>query len=316
MLKITVIGSLNMDLVVSTPKVPVMGETVLGSGFMTIAGGKGANQAVAAARLGGDVAMVGCVGDDLFGKDLIHNLSINGVDVAHVKILEDCSTGVAMIVVKDGNNFIIVDPGANAQLEPQQIESLEKLIAESHMVVIQLEIPQETVMKAILTARKYKVKVLLNPAPARELSDELLSMVDIFTPNETECEIITGMSIKRVEDAKAAILYLNQKGIPTVIVTMGGKGVVYNHGGEIIHKTVPEVKVVDTTAAGDSFTGAVAVALTQGKTLDEAIDFANIVGTLTVTKKGAQASLPSLQEVLSFQKYQGTLLSSEYWLGD
>lgn len=301
MSKITVIGSLNMDLVINTPRVPVMGETIIGSGFMTAPGGKGANQAVAAAKLGGNVTMVGCVGDDIFGRDLINNLKINKVNTETVQILGEVPTGVAVITVNEGNNCIIVDPGANGKLSPDSIEKYEALIKDSSIVVIQLEIPMETVKKAIDVAKKHQVKVLLNPAPAVKLDDALLSSVDIFTPNETECEIITGMPIKSVDDAMKAVTYLNGKGIANVVVTMGGKGVVYNNGSEVIHKPVPKVKVVDTTAAGDSFSGALAVAITNGRDIDGAIDFANIVGTLTVTKKGAQNSLPTLEEVINYK---------------
>lgn len=297
MARITVIGSLNMDLVVATPRVPVMGETILGSGFMTVPGGKGANQAVAAARLGGRVSMIGCVGNDIFGRDLLENLTNNNVNNENIKMLDDSSTGIAMIVIKDGDNFIIVDPGANSRLTPDMIDAAESLIKDSFIVVIQLEIPIETVERAVALAKKHDVKVLLNPAPARNLSNELLSKIDIFTPNESECEIITGLHVKSIDDAKEAVSFLRKKGIPKVIVTMGAKGVVYNNGDELIHKRVPEVKVVDTTAAGDSFSGAVAVALSEGKNINEAVDFANAVGTLTVMKKGAQPSLPTRDEV-------------------
>lgn len=297
---ITVVGSLNMDLVVNTPRVPVLGETILGSGFMTAPGGKGANQAVAAAKLGGRVHMVGCVGNDIFGRDLLENLALNKVEVETVKTVDGVATGIAMIVVKDGDNFIIVDPGANSHLIPDLVEQAEEWIKNSFITVIQLEIPMESVEKAIKLSKKHGVKVLLNPAPARNLSDELLSRVDIFTPNETECELITGLPAKTIDEAKAAVSYLQAKGIPQVIITMGSRGVVYNRENEIIHKPVPKVKVVDTTAAGDSFSGAVAVALSQGKCIDEAIDFANVVGTLTVMKKGAQTSLPTLADVSNF----------------
>jgi ribokinase len=301
MSKITVVGSLNMDLVVSTPKVPVMGETIMGSGFLTAPGGKGANQAVAAAKLGGNVSMIGCLGNDIFGRDLRKNLEDSNVKTEAIKSFEDSATGIAMIVVNKGNNFIIVDPGANSMLSPLLVSEQEKIISESDIVMVQLEIPLETVERAIDIAKKSGIKVLLNPAPARELSDELLLKVDIFTPNETECEIITGLSIRNIADAGKAIEFLVAKGIPQVIVTMGGKGVVYNRGKEIVHKGVPEVTVIDTTAAGDSFSGAIAVALSQGKTIDEAVDFGNIVGTLTVTKKGAQTSLPTLKDVEDFK---------------
>ena len=298
--KITVVGSLNMDLVVTTPKVPVMGETILGSGFMTAPGGKGANQAVAAARLGGHVSMIGCVGGDIFGKDLIANLSGNNVVIDSVEVKESASTGIAVIIIKDGNNSIIVDPGANSMLTPGLAVKYEEVIKDSSIMVAQLEIPLETVEKSVALAKKHGVKVLLNPAPATKLSDELLARVDVFTPNETECEIITGIAVNSIDDAKRAVEFLNGKGIPQVIITLGEKGVVYNSGDRVVHKPVPDVKVVDTTAAGDSFTGAVAVALSQGKTIDEAVDFGNIVGTLTVTKRGAQISLPTLMDVENY----------------
>lgn len=297
---IVVIGSLNMDLVITTSRIPSIGETILGSGFMTSPGGKGANQAVAAARLSGDVAMIGCVGNDVFGRDLLENLERNGVNTGSINALQEYPTGVAVIVVNNGNNCIIVDPGANGKLTPENIERMEQLIKESSIVVIQLEIPLETVEMAVEIAKKHNVKVLLNPAPAVKLSDKVLSSIDILTPNETECEIITGISIKNVEDAREAVAFLCGKGVKTAVVTLGSKGVVYNNGGAIMHKPVPKVKVVDTTAAGDSFSGALAVSIAKGGHIDDAIDFANVVGTLTVTKKGAQSSLPTLEDVTGF----------------
>lgn len=295
--KIVVIGSLNMDLVVNTPRIPALGETVLGSGFFTAPGGKGANQAVAAARLGGSVSIVGCVGDDIFGKELKQNLLVNDVDIINVKVIENTPTGVAMITVKDGDNFIIVDPGANFCLTTDIIDELEDLIKDSFLVVIQLEIPFETVERAVESAHKHGVKVLLNPAPARALPDDLLEKIDIITPNEKECELITGLPVRNIDDAKAAVSFLMQKGIPQVVITMGSAGAVYNNGSKIMHKSAVKVKAVDTTAAGDSFSGAISVALTEGKSIDEAIDFANLVGALTVTKKGAQLSLPMRKNV-------------------
>jgi len=300
--KITVIGSLNMDLVVNAPRVPVMGETILGSGFMTASGGKGANQAVAAARLGGEVSMIGCVGNDMYGKDLLHNLKENNVIIDHVTVKDSTSTGIAVIIIKEGDNCIIVNPAANSLLTPEMIEDSEKIIKNSSIIVVQLEIPLPTVVRAISLAKKHDIKVLLNPAPASKLSDEVLAMVDVLTPNETECEMITGIKISSIEDGKRAVEFLNRKGVPYVIITMGGNGVVYNSPEGILHKTVPAVKVVDTTAAGDSFSGAIAVALSEGKTIDEAVDFANIVGTLTVTKKGAQTSLPTVKDVENYIK--------------
>ncbi|MGE5614260.1 MAG: ribokinase [Bacillota bacterium] len=298
--KICVIGSLNMDIAIHTPRLPAMGETIIGSGFMTIPGGKGANQAVAAARLGGDVTMVGHVGDDAFGNSLKQNLQANGVDVRHVKTMRNTPTGIAVIVIKDGNNFIILDSGANFTIKAKDIMEVENVIKESDMLLLQMEIPQEAIEQAVDIANKYGVKVLLNPAPARNMSDDFLAKVDIITPNESECEYIAGMALESIKDAEEAVKYLRGKGIGQVVVTLGGRGVVYNSGDRVLYKPVPEVRVVDTTAAGDSFTGALAVALTNGKSIDEAVDFANIVGTLTVMKKGAQTSLPYIQEVEEF----------------
>lgn len=199
--KIVVVGSLNMDMVVHSDKLPSLGETVLGGEFMMVPGGKGANQAVAAARLGGSVSMIGCVGNDIFGKELLRNLTQNRVDVTHVQILDDVSTGVALITVKKGNNAIVVAPEANSRLLPDKIDDAEELIRQASVLVVQLEIPQQTVLRAMEIAHKNQVKVLLNPAPAVSLSEEHLSLVDILTPNENECEIITGMRIRSVEEA-------------------------------------------------------------------------------------------------------------------
>ena len=301
MKRITVIGSLNMDVSVTTPRIPRIGETVLGSELKISPGGKGANQAVAASRLGADVAIIGCVGDDVFGQQLLANLAENNISSEYIYKMKSVSTGVAVIVVKDGNNAIVVNPGANDELKPSYISALSKVIEESSLVISQLEIPLETVEEVIKTAKMFSVPVLLNPAPARELSDELLSNVDIFTPNETECETITGIKINGIEDAKKALVYLKDKGIQQVLITIGSQGVIYNRGEEIIHKPAREVSAVDTTAAGDSFSGALAVALISGNSIDEAVDFASIVGSLTVTKKGAQSSLPSIEEVRKIQ---------------
>lgn len=300
MSEILVIGSMNIDLVIETAVIPSLGETILGSGFMSAPGGKGANQAVASARLGGNVTMVGCVGIDIFGKDLINNLIENNVNIDNISVINEVGTGVAMIVVNDGNNFIIVNSGANFMLVPKTIDQVESLIKDSDILVLQLEIPLESVERAINIAKKYDVKVLLNPAPAKRLPDEMLSLIDIFTPNEFECEYITGLPIKNIDDAKRAVVSLNQKGIKQAIITMGSKGVVYNSGEKIIHKPVRAVKAIDSTAAGDSFTGAIAVAISEGKDIDQAVDFANIVGMLTVTKRGAQTSLPFREEVNNF----------------
>jgi len=297
MKRICVIGSINIDMVINSPKIPVLGETIIGSGFMTIPGGKGANQAVAAAKLGGNVAMIGCVGGDIYGESLREKLSENNVDISAVSTIKDATTGVAIIVVKDGDNFIIIDQGANGKLTPAIIEEFEGLIKTSFMTVLQLEIPIETAKRAMELSKKNNAIVLLNPAPAQHLSDDLLSMIDIITPNETECEILTGMSIKNTTDAISAVKFLMEKGIPQVIITLGEKGVVYNNGIRIIHKEAMMVKAVDSTAAGDCFTAAVSVAITKGEDIDAAIDFAILAAGITVTRRGAQTSLPTLEEV-------------------
>ena len=303
MSKITVVGSLNMDISITVPKIPDLGETVIGDGLMLCPGGKGANQAVAAAKLGGKVSMIGCVGNDAHGKSLLNNLSVNNVDIDSVKVLDDIPSGLALIGIYDGDNMIFVYPGANSHITPEIIEANEELIKDSSLMVLQLEIPMETVEFAVSLSKKYKVKVLLDPAPARQLSDKLLSQVDILTPNQNECEIITGKKIEDIDDVKKAISVIKDMGVKQVIVTMGSEGVIYNRQNEIIYKPAQKVKVVDTTAAGDSFNGALAVALSQGKSLDEAIDFANIVGSLTVTKKGAQPSLPTIEDVRCIIKH-------------
>lgn len=300
MKKILVIGSLNMDLVINTGKIPVMGETVLGSGFLTAPGGKGANQAVAAAKLGGDVTMVGCIGNDVFGEQLIENLKKSHAKTEYIGVVDEISSGIAVITVKDGNNSIIVAPGANNCLTPQRIVELENLIKNCSFMILQMEIPIETVNTAIDLARKHGVTVVLNPAPAITLDEEFLSRVDLLVLNESESEIITRRNVKSVDDAKSVIMTLNEIGVKQVVVTMGGKGAVYNDGKNIVHALVPNVKVVDTTAAGDSFIGALTVALSQGKSMEQAVGYANIVGTLTVTKKGAQISLPDTKDVENF----------------
>jgi ribokinase len=300
MCKITVVGSLNMDMSLTIPKVPVVGETVIGDGLMVCPGGKGANQAVAAVRLGGKVSMIGCVGNDAHGRSLLNNLSANNVDIDNVKILDDTPSGLAMIGIYNGDNMILVYPGANSRVTPDIIDSNEELIKNSSMLVLQIEIPMETVEYAVKISKKHNVKVLLNPAPAKQLAGELLAGVDIITPNQSECEVITGIKVNNINDAKKAISVIKEMGVGQVIVTMGSQGVVYNNADEIIYKPAHKVKVVDTTAAGDSFNGALAVALSQGKSVDKAIDFANIVGALTVTKKGAQPSLPTIEDVESF----------------
>lgn len=303
--KITVIGSLNIDMVVEAPRIPHKGETILGRGFTTLPGGKGANQAVAAARLGGEVYMVGCVGSDMYGRSLIDNLETNDVNTSNIAITDISSTGVAVIIIQDGDNSIIVDPGANYCLTPLMIDSLEYVIKESYIVLLQMEIPLETIERAVELTKRNGVKILLNPAPAAKLKDEFLKKLDIITPNETESEIITGIKITSIEDAENSVRWFMNKGIRQVVITLGERGAVYNDCDNIIHKSAVKVEAVDTTAAGDSFSGALAFALSSGMDINAAVDLAIKVGALTVTKKGAQASLPTLDEVKNLYKTSG-----------
>lgn len=297
--RITVIGSLNMDMVINAPRIPALGETILGGGFSTIPGGKGANQATAIARLGGDLAMAGCVGDDAFGGQLIRSLKESSVDVSNVVKIPGCSTGVAVIAVCGGDNCIIVDPGANGHMDAARVTSLKSLIAGSAMIVLQLEIPLDAVAQAMWIAKKHDVKVLLNPAPAVPLDPEILRMTDFITPNESECGILTGRTIRTVDDAKEATMLLRDREANAVVVTLGENGALLRDKDGPYHVTARKVTAVDTTAAGDSFTGALAWAVVHGKSMRDSVRFASLAASVTVTRRGAQTSLPSYAEVIA-----------------
>lgn len=298
---LTVVGSLNMDIVIKTPRTPRMGETLIGSDFMLSFGGKGANQATAAARLGYRTNMIGCVGEDAFGEKLIDGLIAEDISVVGIHRTENISTGVACITVnKDGDNFIIIDPGANFRLVPEMIEEI--VIAESDVILVQLEIPLETVEYVLKTAKMHTKITILNPAPARQLGDGIYKNVDIITPNETECEYFTGIAVNNIEDAQMAAEIFFAKGVRDVVITLGDKGVYYSKNGKMHHKEGFKVDVVDTTAAGDSFSAALAVAIGQGSNLVKAMEYCCMVGALTVSKCGAQSSLPTLEEVKAFAR--------------
>lgn len=292
---ILVIGSLNADLVVKSPRFPQPGETISGEDLQIIPGGKGANQAVAAARQGVSVGMVGRVGNDSFAPFLIENLKSNQVDTTHV-LETDSATGTAIIVVDaNGQNSIVLSPGANGKVTPQDVDSAP----DAKILLLQFEIPMETVLHA---AKKYKskgTKVILNPAPAKEIPDDLLSYVDILIPNESELRLLTAAEdggLSNEEAAKELLKY----GIQTVIVTLGKNGALIVDGKQVIHVNTFEVNVVDTTAAGDSFIGGFASALLSNKSLEEAVRYANACGALATTKFGAQPSLPTKEEVENF----------------
>ena len=297
---ILVLGSFMMDLVVRTERAPVAGETLVGDSFGRFPGGKGANQAVAAARLGGDVAMAGKVGRDAFGDEGLGVLADNGVDTAHM-LRDDEATGVALIVVeRSGQNRIIIAPGANMRYTTDEADALEEAIRRADMLVMQLEIDLTVVERAAAIAQKHGVPVLLNPAPARALPAALLSRVSVLTPNETELELLTGMKVECIESAGRAARTLLALGVERVVVTLAEKGALLCTAEGDEHVEGFPVTPVDTVAAGDSFNGALAVKLVEGATLLEAARFANAVGALAVTKQGAIPSLPTLAEVERF----------------
>ncbi|NLE43192.1 MAG: ribokinase [Chloroflexi bacterium] len=296
--QIAVVGSLNTDLVVRAPHIPRPGETVIGGDFLTMPGGKGANQAVAAARLGASVAMVGRVGTDGFGQQLLANLAAAGVDHRLVVEDADAATGVALIVVEDsGQNSIVVASGANMRLSPNDVAAAESAIASAQVVLLQLESPLETVRRAAEIARAHNVTVILNPAPAQPLPADLLTLIDILTPNESETALLTGDQIQTPSEIEAAAYKLRRMGARMAILTLGERGALLAEadGTEIF--SAFDVTPVDTTAAGDAFMGGLAVALGEGQPLPEAIRWGNAAGALATTRMGAQPSLPSREEL-------------------
>jgi len=295
---IVVVGSSNMDLVIKTSRIPKPGETILGGEFAMIAGGKGANQAVAAARLGGRVYFVARVGRDPFGDRMLDNFQAEGIATDYVIRDEKRSSGVAIIVVDDsGENSIVVAAGANGALSPADVDKAEEIIAQADSVLLQLEIPIETVMRTVELAAKHGTRVILDPAPARELDYSLLSKIDIITPNETEAEILTGIAGTDEFAARLQATALRNRGVKTVLVTRGKQGSMLDDGNEArVFKTI-EVESVDSTAAGDCFNGALAAKLAQGADLSEAINFASRAAAISTTRLGAQDSLPRLSDL-------------------
>ena len=299
--KIVVVGSSNIDMVIKGDKIPRPGETVIGGDFFKAAGGKGANQAVAAARAGGQVSFISSVGNDIFGKEAISNYREDGIDSRAIKTDPEHATGTALILIdKDGENSISVAPGANNSLSKTDLEKASAVIQGASVLLVQLEIPIETVEAAVQMANSFDVKVVLNPAPARHLSDQLLKQISIITPNESEAEHLTGIPINNFEDAKKAARILLKKGVETVLITLGKKGTLLttHNTSELIPAF--EVDTVDTTAAGDVFNGALATAISEGMSLKEAIRFANAAAAISVTRLGAQPSAPKREEIEHF----------------
>ena len=301
MKNICVIGSLNMDLVVNVDTMPKPGQTIIGSNFKEVPGGKGANQAVAMARLNGNVSMIGKVGEDGFGQTLINSLKNDKVDTTYIQTAKG-ATGVALITVdKNAQNSIVVSPGANFEVKEDDIDNNIEAIKNSDIVVLQLETPLNTIKYALNKAKELNKYTILNPAPAVKLDDEIIKNVDLLTPNETELEIISGVSIETEEDIQKAAQIMIEKGVKELIVTLGSKGSLYINKEKRMFKKAYKVEAVDTTAAGDSYTGALAVALSQDKNIEDAMDFASKVGALSVLKEGAQSSLPTLEDVKNFR---------------
>ena len=301
MKNICVIGSLNMDLVVKVDTMPKGGQTLIGSNFKEVPGGKGANQAVAMARLGGNVSMIGKVGNDGFGQTLLNALKTDNVNTDYIGI-EEGPTGVALITVdKNAENSIVVAPGANFKVAVEDIDNNIESINNSDIVVVQLETPLETIKYGLKKAKEAGKYTILNPAPAVVLEDEIIKNVDLLTPNETELEILSGVEINTEDDIKRAAQIMIDKGVKELIVTLGSKGSLYINKERSMFKSAYKVQAVDTTAAGDSYTGALSVAFANGKNIEEAMDFASKVGALSVMKEGAQSSLPTLKDVENFR---------------
>lgn len=298
---IVVIGSSNTDMVIKTSHLPQPGETILGGTFFMNAGGKGANQAVAAARLGGSVLFIAKAGNDIFGKQAIELFGKEGIDVSHIIRDKQQPSGVALITVDDnGENCIVVAPGANATLTTENINEVKEKIENASLILMQLETPVETVEYVAGIASSKGIKFILNPAPAAKLNDELLKKISIITPNQKEAEMLTGIKVSDESSAKQAAIFLNRKGIGTVIITMGASGafVLHENRHSMIHGH--KVKVADTTAAGDVFNGALVVALSEERKIEDAVSFACKAAAISVTRLGAQASAPHRKEVESF----------------
>lgn len=296
--RIAVVGSVNVDLVTHAPKLPVPGETLLGTTFRTVHGGKGANQAVAAARLGASVAMIGCVGNDAFGTRLHGALAAECIDVTHLHRIAGAATGVATITVDaHGANSIVVVPGANDRLDVARIDAARDTIAAAALMVCQLEVPIATVAHAIARAVAHRTPVLLNPAPAQPLFDALLARIDYLVVNETEAESLTGIAVGDDASAVRAADALCAKGVGNVLVTLGARGVCWRGSAGSGRHDAMAVVAVDTTAAGDTFVGGFATARAGGASMDDAIGFGQRAAAISVTRRGAQTSIPTREEV-------------------
>lgn len=296
--KIVVVGSLNMDIVMSAERLPKIGETILGEKVVYLPGGKGANQAVCMARLQGDVTMVGAVGNDEFGRTLKAQMASNGVKTEFINVVDNVQTGIANIFHVNHDNCITVIPGANFEVTKERItKEVVQAIASADVLVVQLEIPLETVQYVLGIAKQHGVKTILNPAPAQFLSPELLSLVDYLTPNETEFELLAGEQFTTEEQLHSMMMKWEATYHHTLIVTLGERGCAILEDGELVITPPRKVTVVDTTGAGDSFNGALAVGIAAGNSLKETVSFAVKVSALAVTKFGAQEGMPYYKDI-------------------
>lgn len=301
---IVVVGSINMDLVVHTAHLPVPGETVLGGNLVSSGGGKGANQAVAAARLGGKTTMLGCLGQDSFGDELMAGLESAGVDCSYVTRIADVNSGVALIGIDEGtrDNFIIVSGGANRSLNEAAIDVNAAVFAGADILVSQLEIPLEAVHRALVLAKQNDTKTILNAAPYCEFPAEWLRLVDVLILNETETSQLSGLPVNELEEIEHASAVLLGRGVGAVVITLGARGAHYVDANQREYYPAYPVQPVDTVGAGDAFVGAFAVALAEGMSPEETLKFSNVVAALATTRSGAQAAMPSRAEVDAYRQ--------------
>ena len=301
--KVVIVGSLNMDLVTRAPRLPRAGETLAGQSFVTVPGGKGANQAVAAARLGASVAMIGCVGDDAYGEQLRSALLTEGIDCQAVTTIAGESTGVALIVVDDNSqNAIVIVAGGNGHVSASVVDGFDVLLQQAEVIICQLEVPESTVGHVLKRGHELGKTVILNPAPATgPLPEQWYGWVDYLIPNESEATALTGLPVDSPASAESAAKTLLASGVGKVVVTLGEQGALFASEERVEHFPAPRVNPVDTTAAGDTFVGGFAAALADGKSESEAIRFGQIAAALSVTRSGAQPSIPTFAEVQGYQ---------------
>ena len=299
--KLTVLGSINADHVIQVPHFPQPGETLSGQNYHIVYGGKGANQAVAAARLGAKVDFIACIGEDKIGLEMEQAFQKDGINTDSIATIQGETTGIAMIQVADsGENSIVISAGANAHLTTDIVDKFKQKILDTDALLMQLETPLDAIIYATKIAKQAGKHTVLNPAPAKALPDELLAQLTMITPNETEAEVLTGIKVVDEQSAAQAAAVFHQKGVAIVLITLGAKGVFISHNA--LQKIIPgfRVQAKDTTAAGDTFNGALVTALLEQKSLEEAIQFAHAAAAISVTRFGAQTSIPSRQETLDF----------------